>query len=133
MTKVVYEQKGSSTMTNDNIKYEYLQTGWPNNEVDRIYRYVKKFVRKQFVRKREFKIGMTACPERRLKENFDELANWRKMYVLYTTTSNSNQKQVERELIHILNKKYPKKIENGREGGAGRPANPPLYVYVVVK
>ena len=131
VTTVLYELKGSSTM---NIKYENIKSGWPKKEVGRICKRVEKLVRKQLVLKREFKIGMTTCPERRFREYLNELDDWQKMHVLYYTTSNSNQKQIERELILKLRKKYPKKIANDNEGGAGRPANSSHnYVYVVVK
>ena len=121
-------------MTNDNISYKYLESGWPDNETDRICKHVKWVVRKKLVLQRGFKIGMTAYPKSRFAIYLKESPNWRKMYVLYYTTSSCNQKQVERELIQMLSRKYPKKIENERNGGAGRPPeNSSLYVYVVVK
>ena len=125
---------GSCAMTNDNISDKYLKSGWPNNEVDRICNHVKRCVRNKLGLKRGFKIGMTAYPESRFETYLKESPNWRKMYVLYYTTSSCHQKQVERELIQTFSRKYSKKIENKRNGGAGRPPeNSSLYVYVVVK
>lgn len=109
------------------INYKYHKTGWPNNVIDSIQKNVSKVVRQ-----RKFKIGITNFPDGRAK-NYPDEDGWRKMYVLYETTSDRNEREIERQLIDLLRKKYPKNLENSIGGGGGKPARPPLFVYVVVK
>lgn len=109
------------------VEYNYL-TGHPSSEVfEALNRSIGQYKRNHS----ELKIGMTGQkPEDRAKQHDAKKHGWKRMVVIYQTTSEGNTIEVEKVLID----KHWSDIENEVSGGGGKLREKGLnYIYVLIK
>ena len=75
-----------------------------------------------------WKIGITSNPEERFKRP-EYRDTYDRMIVMYQTKKLEKARELERKLIGDFKGDSDNKID----GGGGRPAGPPYYVYVVIQ
>ena len=106
------------------LRYE-IQGGWPSQltNINQILGGYKKHLS-------AFKIGITNDPENRKRQYEKDYPRYfGEMIVLYETTSLSNARKLEKQLI---DKNWEdERLINEIGGGGGKPGEGPYYLYIV--
>jgi len=89
-----------------------------NRSIGQYTRYYKKI-----------KIGISCNPERRKNEHNISGKGWRKMIILYKTTSKKYIDSLEKEVIDY----HWDYVENEVSGGGGQKGVSPYYLYILIK
>lgn len=78
-----------------------------------------------------FYIGITDNPYRRFREH--KFKGFKRMVVLYRTSSAKYEKNLEKELVEYYRSKYSDKLMNNKGGGGGRfGQNKFKYLYLLL-
>lgn len=102
-----------------------ITTGAPSQAISTLRRRISAFTRDGT----PFKIGITSDPYRR-KSQYEDDTDYDEMIVLYRTSSDRYQRQLEQTLIDD----YWDECDNSIQGGGGRPASgPSYYLYIVIE
>ena len=106
------------------LRYE-LETGWPN-QLTAMNRRIGGLKRHASA----IKVGITNCPETRLRQYETTCPrHYSEMVVLYRTSTRRNAAEVERR--QIARNGHDRRLRNERGGGGGRPGKGAYYLYVV--
>ena len=103
-----------------------MDSGWPNDLTPGLQRRVAALKGHTCA----FKIGITNCPEERMREY--ERSNpgyYSEMRVIYRTSSRRNAVELEKRLIE--RNWFDEKFEGKIAGGGGRKGKGEYYLYVV--
>lgn len=101
---------------------EVARTGWPRN-LDTVAHRIRELTRDGS----DFKIGITGDPHQRARGYRRKAPQYKRMVVLYETTSEKHARDTEERLI----KRYRGRSDNWQEGG-GPLKGPPYFLYVVI-
>lgn len=114
------------------IEVEELITGHKYTVVSDLIQRVTDLQAYNFV-----KIGQTSNYVRRMKKHaLSKKHAWKKMIVLYSSTSHSSISYIEKVLINHLKNKHPRSVVNIAPGGEGvnNPASHKrFYIYLLLK
>lgn len=89
-----------------------------------------------YQRGHQIKIGITSNPDTMEKHAKSKKHEWKKMVVVYKTTSHKSVSLLESELINYAIDKYPEKTVNEVSGGGGiniPESHANFYVYFLLK
>lgn len=120
------------------VKPEYREFSGHKKEVLRLLQKELSL----YQRGQEIRVGLTNNPNRRWGEHRRSARKhnyiWKKMVVVYSSSSHENAAFLERELINFCREKYPLKMLNKNNGGAGvnnsyRPLSSKYFVYFLLK
>ena len=106
------------------LTFDDVTTGAPSQAISTLRRRISAYTRDGTL----FKIGITNNPSRR-KSQYEDDTDYDEMIVLYRTSSDSFQRQLEQTLIVD----YWDRCDNSIQGGGGRPTNGPYYLYIVIE
>jgi hypothetical protein len=113
------------------VVYDYF-LGWPENVADGVRRSYGQHCRRIGFHS---KVGITNDPFRRWREAYQR-AGWRKMVVIYMSSSHKHVCQLERMMVDRLSDELSVSTGyyyNSTGGGGGRrPARGPYFLYFVL-
>lgn len=103
------------------------ETGHPNVIAETLNRKVGQYLSSSMA----VTIGITGRdPHERFREHLQKDSKWRRMVIIYSTTSEKNANEIERRLV----KKFWNKIQNMRRGGGSSLSFcGDNYVYILIR